>query len=403
MPARVLLDLSHTSHTRARTGIQRVARALRAQWSDDALGITFDPYEGHWRPLRDWERDNLEAEAPSPSRGAAWPLGARIGGRLRRLSGRSPQPLAAQALVVPELFSASVAAALPSLFARVSGPRVALFHDAIALRMPESAAPKTVARFPAYLCELLRFDGIAAISDESRDCLLEYWRWLGVSDCPPVQTVPLGTDPRPAAFPATAANPPRLLCVSSIEGRKNHLALLQACEALWSQDRHFSLTLVGLAHPVTGRPALDLIRTLQARGRPLDYKGPVSEADLELAYRQASFTVYPSLAEGFGLPVIESISRSVPCVCSGRGAVGESARGGGCLLLDSLQAVSLEAGIESLLANPGLLADLREAAARRTLKTWSAYASDLSAWALGLPRRPDSFQPLRLPSGPRRA
>src|SRR2546428_594059 len=52
MPAPVFLDLSHTSHTRARTGIQRVARALQAALGERALAITHDPYRETWRPLR---------------------------------------------------------------------------------------------------------------------------------------------------------------------------------------------------------------------------------------------------------------------------------------------------------------------------------------------------------------
>ena len=403
MPARLLLDLSHTSHTRARTGIQRVARALRTHWGEAALSVTLDPYERTWRPLRAWEEANLVAEEAAASRGSSWPLGARLGGRLRRLSGSRAQPLAADALVVPELFSPAVALALPALFAQVRGPRVALFHDAIALRMPESAAAKTVARFPAYLRELLSFDGIAAISEESRDSLVDYWRWLGVSDCPPVETIALGTDPRPAAATPVARPHPELLCVSSLEGRKNHVALLQACESLWSQERRFSLTLIGLAHPVTGRPALELIETLKARGRPLAYLGPVSEAELDRAYRQATATIYPSLAEGFGLPVIESVSRSVPCLCSAHGAVGESARGGGCLTLESLQAEGIAAGIEAILSNPGLVDQLRAAAGQRVLKTWATYATEVADWTLSLRPKRNRSQPLRLPSIPTRS
>ena len=53
---------------------------------------------------------------------------------------------------------------------------------------------KTVARFPAYLHKLLAFDGIAAVSADSRDSLLDYWRWLGVRATPPVQAIPLGVD-----------------------------------------------------------------------------------------------------------------------------------------------------------------------------------------------------------------
>src|SRR5271170_8093367 len=85
MAAPLLLDLSHTSHTRARTGIQRVARALRRELAGGAEAVCFDPFEGAWRPLDGWEEANLEAADPSHGRGEKWPLVKRLRGRLRRL------------------------------------------------------------------------------------------------------------------------------------------------------------------------------------------------------------------------------------------------------------------------------------------------------------------------------
>ena len=227
------------------------------------------------------------------------------------------------------MFSPEVAAALPALLASVPGPRAALFHDAIALKFPELTPAKTVARFPAYLQELLQFDGIAAISEDSRQSLLDYWRWLEAPHPPPVTVIPLGIEPPPPSSARHAPSPlqlPVILSVGSLEGRKNHVALLDACERLWSAGTTFELRLIGLAHPQTGRAALEKIRALQAMGRPLCYDGPVDDATLEAAYAGCAFTVYPSLIEGFGLPVLESLARGKPCVCSGQGALGESAR-----------------------------------------------------------------------------
>ncbi len=239
---------------------------------------------------------------------------------------------------MPELFGPAVAAALPSLFAATTGSRAAVFHDAIALKFPELTPPKTVARFPAYLRELLSFDGIAANSEDSRTTLLSYWDWLGipVSARPQVTAIPLGIDiPRPVSPspPSIPSSPqlPTVLSVGSIEGRKNHLALLDACEALWSSGLRFELHLIGLSHPQTGRAALARLHALQSAGRPIRYNGPASDADLAAAYAACTFTVYPSLIEGFGLPVLESLARGKPCVCSARGALGEAAEGGGVL------------------------------------------------------------------------
>jgi glycosyltransferase involved in cell wall biosynthesis len=181
---------------------------------------------------------------------------------------------------------------------------------------------------------------------------------------------------------------PTVLCVAAVEARKNHLALLEACDGLWARGLRFELRVIGMPLPQTGRPALDRIAALQQAGRPLRYDGHVDEAALAEAYRQCAFTVYPSLLEGFGLPVIESLSHGRPCICSAQGALGEVARGGGCLALPSVDAVSLAAAIEHLLADRPARSALGAVALTRKFKTWSDYARELEAWMPTLSRRP---------------
>ncbi len=391
MPRPFLVDLSHTSHTRARTGVQRVTRALAAGLGPDGRLVTFDPYRRAWRGLQRWERTNLAATAPAAKRGARWPLAAQVGGSLRRWFGGSVTGLASgdAGLIVPEIFSPAVARALPGLCAQVRGPRVALFHDAIALQLPELTPVKTVARFPAYLRELLRFDGIAAVSEDSRRALVEYWDWLGVASPPPVAAIPLGLDLPPApAAPALPAGRPTVLCVASLEGRKNQVSLLEACEQLWADGRDFELRLIGMAQAETGRAALAMVDTLRSAGRPIRYDGPVDDATLAAAYRECVFTVYPSLREGFGLPVLESLAQGRPCVCPGQGALGEAAAGGGCRLLETADVAALTAAIGELLGDAALRERLAAAARGRRFKPWSDYIGELTGWAETLPRRP---------------
>lgn len=400
MKSPLLLDLSHTSHTRARTGIQRVTRSLQTTLADNAVPITYDPYRSLWRRLNWGESRQLKAEGISARRGARWPLSVRVYSWLRQrvikteMRPRVAADLAASGtggLLVPELFSPGVAAALPVLFAATRGPRVALFHDAIALKFPELSPQKTVARFPAYLQELLAFDGIAAVSEDSAITLQEYWQWLGLRDTPPLQTIPLGLHIEESQRPTEASppsDPPTVLSVGSLEGRKNHLALLEACERLWTDGLSFQLHLIGLAQTETGRAALERIRVLQKAGRPLRYDGPVRETRLVQAYDQCSFSVYPSLMEGFGLPVLESLAYGKPCICSNRGALGEATMGGGCIALASTDATSLATAIQAVLEAPEKLAQLSLEARARRLRPWSDYVADLSNWMQQLPRRP---------------
>jgi glycosyltransferase involved in cell wall biosynthesis len=190
-----------------------------------------------------------------------------------------------------------------------------------------------------------------------------------------------------APVPAIPPAVPVVLSVGSIEGRKNHLALLEACEQLWSRGTRFSLHLIGLAHPQTGREALARLHALQRAKRPLRYDGAVSDAAVAAAYADCTFTIYPSLIEGFGLPVLESLAHGKPCICSSQGAIGEAARGGGCLTLKSVDAASLAAAIHRLIILPRECGELAAAARKRHFKTWSRYAQELTGWMRTLARR----------------
>ena len=383
----LLLDLTHTSHTRAQTGIQKVCRSLHEALASAEAGVTavcHDPFRSAWRTLRADERANLAAGTPAARRSARWPLRTRLAGRLGRLLGKPVLPLPqAQGLIVPEIFSQKVAGAQEPLFASVKGPRIALFHDAIALKYPELSPPGTVGRFPGYLRELLKFDGIAAVSEDSRDALRDYWAWLGAPHLPPVEAIPLGIDDAPPGSlsePAFSDGLPVVLSVGTLEARKNHLALLDGCESLWTSGLRFELHLIGMVQAQTGQRALERLRSLQSAGRPIRFDGPVTDDALHAAYQRATFSVYPSLMEGFGLPVLESLRHGRPCICSARGALGESARGGGCLALDQVDSASLAKGISHLLTSEQERARLAHAARNRPFKTWRRYADDLVGW-----------------------
>ncbi|HEY3756000.1 MAG TPA: glycosyltransferase [Opitutaceae bacterium] len=382
----VFVDLTHTSHTAARTGVQRVARGLWRGLGTQGRPITYDRFQRAWRPLRAWEHRKLAVEKPAAKRGAHWPWPSRLRGWLSRRQNGFDWAAGSAGLIVPELFSRDVGLALPQFLPHVGGARIALFHDATAVRLPEFAAPNTVARLPPYLQELRMFDGIAAVSETSKSELLSYWDWLGIRRAPPVESIPLGIDV-PATLPASEAGDgrPEILYVSTIEGRKNHVALLDACESLWAQGDQFRVRLIGLRQMQTGRRALKRIAELQAAGRPLVHEGAVDDATVERAYASASFTVYASVAEGFGLPIAESLARGKPCICCRQGAVGETAAGGGCLTVDQPDVPSLREAISRLLHHPAELSALAEVACRRRFKTTADHARELLDWmgALG--------------------
>ncbi len=383
----LLFDATHTSHTRAQTGIQRVVRSLARELAQltRVEPVCFDPHQHAWRALDADERAQLaNSSGASGSRGTRWSLRHQVIGRVRRLAGRTASVPRGQGLVCPELFSTRVATELPALFAAARGPRVAIFHDAIGLKFPELTPPATVARLPAYLRELATFDGVAAVSEDSAASLREFWQWSELPHPPPVVAIPLGIDPQPSRPLTEAAAAPRVLCVCTIEGRKNHLALLAAAEDLWRHGVNFELELIGLPRADTGSLALAKIKGLQAQGHPLVYHGTVSDAKLHEAYARSAFTVYPSLYEGFGLPILESLHHGRPCITGRGGALAEAARDGGVLTVETPTAPHLGRAMRRLLEHPAELAALAAAARARRFRSWRDYATDLRAWMTDL-------------------
>jgi glycosyltransferase involved in cell wall biosynthesis len=388
----LLLDLTHTSHTAARTGIQRQARGVfcALERQTETAGVCFDPFAAAWRPLD--ERELLLARGSLPPssttrRGTLWPLGRKLRSWCSRLTGTTSEPPPATGLVCPEIFSPQVALRLHELFAHVTGPRIAFFFDTIPLTHPEFTPPKTVARFPAYMQELLQFDGIAANSRATADSLLGYWRWLGVANPPPVTVLPLGVDLPAAAPVSVGAAIPQVLCVGTIEGRKNHLALLGAAEMLWAEGQRFELRLVGLPRPETAAAALAEIRRLHAAGRPLRFDGVLDDFALDEAWRTCAFSVYPSMIEGFGLPVVESLAHGKPCICAGTGATGELVPGGGAIGVQPADAPAFAVAMRRLLTEPAELTRLAAEARARAVPTWEACAAHMLDWMAKLPVR----------------
>lgn len=392
----LLYDLSHTSHSKARTGVQRVALELRKALQGLPHPIqdyTHDPYLERWRPLEPWELAAVNGPAQSAKRrGAYWPWTAQLKGRLRRWTAPSPKsaelPASPTGFFTPEIFTQRTGRHLPALFNKLACPKVALFHDAISLQLPEMAPSSAVSRFPAYLNELLEFDGVIAVSEHSRQALLGYWDWAGWKETPEVIVSSLGVDHLTGTAeastppPTNASSPPlpTVLCVGSIEGRKNHLTLLQACEQLWGAGLRFRLRLIGTLQRATGKAAMERINKLQADGHPIQYDGWVTDQDLQQAYAESTFTVYPSLLEGFGLPVWESLIHGKPCICSKIGATAETASGGGCLTVDPRSADSLAHGIRDLIQDSARRQKLTEEAKGRTPPTWSDSARRLRDW-----------------------
>jgi glycosyltransferase involved in cell wall biosynthesis len=170
-----------------------------------------------------------------------------------------------------------------------------------------------------------------------------------------------------------------VLCVAAKRPHKNLMRLLSALALIPSEHRP-TLVLPGYrtAHE-------DELRTRAAElgvdgcVRFLDWVGP---SELEGLYAAASCFVFPSLLEGFGLPVLEAMVRGLPVACSGNGALAEVA-GDAALRFDPHSETEIAAAIERLLVDHAEAERLRAAGRQRAATfTWAATAAaTLSAYA----------------------
>jgi glycosyltransferase involved in cell wall biosynthesis len=256
----------------------------------------------------------------------------------------------------------------------------AIFADAIPLKHPQITWPQSVARHPGYMKALASFERVWAISAASRDELRDYWQWLGLDAVPPIDVLPLGADlsraPR-AGMRAAAPGWPILLCVGILEPRKNQMLLLDACERLWADGLRFELHIVGRVNPHFGPPIVARINSLQRQSLPLHYHAGAPDETLAALYARARATVFPTIAEGCGLPLLESLWHGVPCVCSDLPVLRENADAGGCLMAKTGNLEAWCGALRGILTDDLLHARLTSETAHRLLPKWADSAASL--------------------------
>ena len=211
-------------------------------------------------------------------------------------------------------------------------PVVATIHDAIPLAHPQWANPRlrTIKNWLLRQCAQTA-DAVITISHAAVEEVVEHYRIPRAR----IRVVPLGVHERwfrprdetvvSAALARHSLQPGYILHVGTLQPRKNLDALISAYEALPPRIReNRQLVLVGKY----GWGADALVARLDSLKRKrrvvwLDY---VDEQDLHAIYCGAGMFVYPSLAEGFGLPVVEALAVGLPVIASDLPALREVAR-----------------------------------------------------------------------------
>ncbi len=273
-------------------------------------------------------------------------------------------------------------------------PLVVTVHDAAPFLFPEAFPPRGL-RFhrDGIAAAARRADLVLTVSESSRAELVEH---TAIAE-ERIRVVPNGVDLDVATEGQVLQltrrlsldDRPYVLWVGSLEPRKNVEALLGLPAALAAAGLPHRLALVG---PSGWGPTAGRVREAAAAAAPgsVVLVGPVGAADLAPLYRGAALFCFPSVHEGFGLPVLEAMAQGTPVLCStasslpevagpaarfveGSGAVGPGPSG-------PTERERWDAAVVQLLGDERALADLAAAGpARAAAFPWSACAQATAA------------------------
>ena len=384
----IYLDATSAAASPMNMGVQRMVRGLHATLSgrDDVTPVCWDFRRQRYARLSPRERNFLDHpfasyEQPSSAPGK-WEWKHTTG------AWRDNWTRAGRNIADDELLRAGNVLLIPDLcwdrrihewarLAKLPGRKIAVFHDAMPLRIPGQADSQD-GLFAEYVRALGRLDLIICISQEVEDDLRHYWDEFGITP-KPIRVIPW-----PVPFSGVRPdNPPnqearRIIYVARLKLRKNHLVLLEASEMLWRNGEKFQLDLIGIADAFTDtRRILHEVKRLVKKGRPVRWLKHISDDELAEAYRSCSFTAFPSRQEGFGLPIIESLWHRRPVICGSNGAIGEVAQGGGCYQIDQNDPKTLARAMHYLLKDRALYQRLHKEACARNFRSWDDYRRDL--------------------------
>jgi glycosyltransferase involved in cell wall biosynthesis len=231
-------------------------------------------------------------------------------------------------------------------------PLVVTVHDLAVFRHPEAFPPWTRRYSRAVVPRVVRAARIVAAVSEFTAAELEMLLH--------VPRERIRVVPNAAAETFSEAGPREegdyVLAVGTLEPRKNLARTIEAAQRL------------GVELRVAGARGWGGV---EARGDGVSWEREVGDEQLARLYRGALCVVYPSLYEGFGIPVLEAMACGAPVVTS-RGGATEEVAGGAAVLVDPEDVSSIAAGIEDAIARRE---ELRAAGLRRA----RAYSWDESA------------------------
>ncbi len=250
-----------------------------------------------------------------------------------------------------------------------------IFYDDTPIKCYKKEA---ITGFSGYIKDILHTDFVFPISLYSYSRLVNYYKKGTTEDNPKATIIPcsLATEfierPRVHKYKTIKPGNYTILCVSTISRRKNQVALINAINKLLLPIK---LILVG---SIFEQDYYEEIKKLTATNNNIVHYPNITDSQLDKLYSEADLTVYPSLEEGFGLPIAESIWNCRPCICMNYGAMAEVSKSlGGCLTVDCNNTDKLSKAIRSILTDKAVRNRLISEINNAKFRTWQEYTQDI--------------------------
>jgi glycosyltransferase involved in cell wall biosynthesis len=311
----LLVDVSELVKSDARSGIQRVVRAILLQ-------LLREPPDGH-------VVEPVYARSGEPGYRYARAFKQRFLGKAPGSVVDDPvETWTGDIFLGLDLNPTLVVEQEPQLQDwRKRGVRVLLvIYDLLPLLLPKTFDAPLAMAYAQWLNTVARLDGAIAISRTVAEELLV---WLDLYGPPRLRKLPvgwfhlgsalgesapsLGVPPSAPALLAQLASEPTLLMVGTLEPRKAHGEVLAACELLWARGVRVNLVVVGKAGWLLGDLVSRLRRHKEA-GRQLHWLEGISDEYLEQVYARSTALVAASWGEGFGLPLVEGAAHGLALI-----------------------------------------------------------------------------------------
>jgi glycosyltransferase involved in cell wall biosynthesis len=318
----LLLDVTELVHADARTGIQRVTRAL-------LLEITF-------ALGKDWSIEPVYATADQCGFRYARKFMSRLLGIPDDWAEDAPVQVWHGDVFLGLDYSPSIIPTQESTLKNWSARGIRLYfvvHDLLPVTMPEVFPEGSAQHQQRWLETMSLFDGAICVSRHVADELFEWLQVFGkkrerpfcidwfhhgadLENSAPTRGLPSDAEKTLSAF----TQRPTFLMVGTIEPRKGYLQTLQAFDRVWAQGVDANLVIVGKEgwKPLPDAQRRDIPQTVQALrshpelGQRLFWLEGISDEYLEKVYAAASCLIAASFDEGFGLPLIEAAKHGLP-------------------------------------------------------------------------------------------